>query len=145
VSHLHEGLRMRACPFCAAAERTAFGTRHGTPFVRCGRCASIFADLTPDEFAVRHGGVYCDTAFATDIIDALGDQPDHSTWAEIAPLFEGKTFLEIGPGSGSLVAAAQDAGWQVTALETSEANRDFIRTRRGIERVYDSFDAFPAR
>jgi SAM-dependent methyltransferase len=52
--------------------------------------------------------------------------------------------LEIGPGSGHLLAAARHAGCSVTAVESSKVHRDFIRDAWGIDSVYAVMDELPA-
>jgi 2-polyprenyl-6-hydroxyphenyl methylase/3-demethylubiquinone-9 3-methyltransferase len=55
----------------------------------------------------------------------------------------GGTVLEIGPGSGHLLAAARQAGCSVAAVESSKVHRDFIRDVWGIESVYAGMDELP--
>jgi 2-polyprenyl-6-hydroxyphenyl methylase/3-demethylubiquinone-9 3-methyltransferase len=55
----------------------------------------------------------------------------------------GSAVLEIGPGSGHLLAAAKQAGCSVTAVESSKVHRDFIRGCWGISSVYASMDEIP--
>jgi SAM-dependent methyltransferase len=55
----------------------------------------------------------------------------------------GNMVLEIGAGSGHLLAAARQAGCSVTAVESSKVHRDFIRDVWGIESVYAAIDELP--
>jgi SAM-dependent methyltransferase len=63
-------------------------------------------------------------------------------WGELAR--PGRSVLQIGAGSGHLLAAARRAGCSVAAVEPSKAHRDFIRDVWNIELVYASLAAVPA-
>jgi SAM-dependent methyltransferase len=71
-----------------------------------------------------------------------GREPLHWVWERLA--LPGRRVLEIGPGSGHLLAAARDAGCSVEAVESSALHRDFIRTTWGIDAVYPSMQDVPA-
>jgi SAM-dependent methyltransferase len=51
--------------------------------------------------------------------------------------------LEIGPGSGHLLAAAREAGCSVEAVESSAVHRDYIRDTWGIGTLYSTMDEIP--
>ena len=55
----------------------------------------------------------------------------------------GTSLLEIGPGTGHLLAAAHKAGRSVTAVESSEVHRTFIRKTWGIHSLYPDIAAVP--
>jgi SAM-dependent methyltransferase len=55
----------------------------------------------------------------------------------------GNSVLEIGPGTGHLLAAAHRAGRCVTAVEASEMHRRFIRDTWGIGSVYGDISELP--
>ena len=58
----------------------------------------------------------------------------------------GGSVLEIGPGTGHLLAAARDAGCSVEAVESSAVHRDYIRDTWGISAVYPAMgDLAPGR
>ncbi len=52
-------------------------------------------------------------------------------------------MLEIGPGSGHLLAAAREAGCSVEAVESSAVHRDYIRDTWGIGTLYSTMDEIP--
>jgi SAM-dependent methyltransferase len=70
-----------------------------------------------------------------------GQRPLRALWELLAR--PGSAVLEIGPGSGHLLAAARQAGCSVTAVESSKVHRDFIRDVWGIESVYAAIDELP--
>jgi SAM-dependent methyltransferase len=79
--------------------------------------------------------------FVESVVAAAGLEPARRRWEQLA--LPGNSLLEIGPGSGHLLAAAQQAGHSVTAVESSEVNRDFIRETWGIDSVYPDISALP--
>jgi 2-polyprenyl-3-methyl-5-hydroxy-6-metoxy-1,4-benzoquinol methylase len=128
----------RTCPYCEAIARASLGVRLGAPFVRCARCASIYMDITQREFDSLHTGAFETSTFVDDIVSVHGKEPDHRTWAEVAPYLPGHRLLEIGPGTGHLLAAAAADGRDVSCVEHSAAHRDFIRRTWNVSGVYGS-------
>ncbi|MGI8806350.1 MAG: class I SAM-dependent methyltransferase [Acidimicrobiales bacterium] len=133
----------RRCPFCDAAESTPFGIRASAVFVKCRACQSIFQALSGEEFDQLHVEAFSDESFVSGVTGALGEGPDRRTWGELQPFLPGSTYLEIGPGSGHLLAAAREAGRTVSAVESSDVHRSFIRRTWDIDTVYPSFDEIP--
>jgi SAM-dependent methyltransferase len=74
-------------------------------------------------------------------IAASGLEPRSKLWDELA--LPGTSLLEIGPGTGHLLAAAYKAGRSVTAVESSEVHREFIRETWGIHSLYPDIAAVP--
>jgi SAM-dependent methyltransferase len=56
----------------------------------------------------------------------------------------GNSVLQIGPGSGHLLAAARKAGCSVAAVEPRKVHRDFIRDVWSMDWVYESMGEIPA-
>jgi SAM-dependent methyltransferase len=71
-----------------------------------------------------------------------GQQPQRARWDLLA--LPSGSVLEIGPGSGHLLAAAKQAGCSVEAVESSAVHRDYIRDAWGIDSVYPTMDEIPA-
>jgi 2-polyprenyl-3-methyl-5-hydroxy-6-metoxy-1,4-benzoquinol methylase len=133
----------RECPYCLSRERRAFGTRGNATFVRCGDCASIFMDLTRNEFGRLHDLAFADEAFVADVTSERGTTPDYATWHEIDGLLPVGPLLEVGPGAGHLLAAARESGRRVFAVEASPVHREFIRRTWGIEDVVAQLEELP--
>ena len=70
-----------------------------------------------------------------------GQRPLRELWSELAG--PGNSVLQVGPGSGHLLAAARRAGCSVAAVEPSKVHRDFIGDVWNIDPVYESLDAVP--
>ena len=117
-----------------------FGAPDGA-WVRCKSCRSVFRDITPERFEQLHDGACQDTRFVESIVAAQGLEPASTRWEELS--LPGTSLLEIGPGSGHLLAAAHKAGRSVTGVEASEVHRTFIRKTWGIQSLYQDISAVP--
>jgi len=133
-------MRRRPCPFCCNESFSIFGTREEL-WVRCRSCRSVSRDITAEKFTQLHGEAFQDTRFVDSHIAASGFEPRSALWDELA--LPGTSLLEIGPGTGHLLAAAHKAGRSVTAVESSEVHRAFIRKTWGIHSLYPDIAAVP--
>lgn len=136
---------MRACPFCNSIQSKYLGLRAGAQYDRCCSCGSIYMQMGREEFNERQARTWDHDGFIRRIELSLGaSQPDYSTWTEIEPILpKTGTILEIGPGTGHLMAAAKDTGRSVAGIETSEVNRRHIKQAWGIDAVYQSLEQLP--
>jgi SAM-dependent methyltransferase len=100
-------------------------------------------DLTPSEYASIHERAFSDTEFISRIVTASSAQPDRKTWHEFQHLLPPGPVLEIGPGTGYLLAAARDAGREVFGVESSAVHREFIVRTWGIPNVFSALDDIP--
>lgn len=117
----------RRCPFCALATSAKFGSRMSRIYLRCATCGSIFRDLDQQSFASLHEQVFKDDAFIQRQMLQQIPEPSHRDWRSIPhPTTPGR-MLDIGPGTGHLMAAAASEGWQVIGVEHSPVHRDFIQ------------------
>jgi SAM-dependent methyltransferase len=110
--------------------------------VRCRNCRSVFRDITPARFAQIHDEAFQDFGYIESLSAFTGDRPLHALW-ELLALPRG-SVLEIGPGTGHLLAAARDSGCPVEAVESSAVHRDYIRDTWGIGAVHSTMDEIPA-
>ena len=101
----------------------------------------MFRDITPDRFQQIHGEAFQDSGYIEIATAFNGHEPQDALWDLLS--LPGKSVLEIGPGAGYLLAAAQKAGRSVAAVESSKVHRDFIRDSWGIDALYSSVDEIP--
>jgi|GEM_PF-4830313 len=134
----------RPCPFCESTNTKYFGIRRGSRFERCRQCGSIFMQISEEGFSELHHRAWEDDDFATDVFLQQGAVPNRKVYSEIAPSFVGSgSILEIGPGSGHLLAAFKEAGHDVVGVETSEVHRRLIKEHWGIPNVYEALNEIP--
>jgi 2-polyprenyl-3-methyl-5-hydroxy-6-metoxy-1,4-benzoquinol methylase len=130
----------RKCPFCRSDSFRTVGIRVDE-WVKCLNCRSIFRDVTPARSQQIHDEAFQDSEFIDAMLAAAGEQPQRARWDLLG--LPGGSVLEIGPGTGHLLAAAKQAGCSVEAVESSEVHRDYIRDVWGIESVYATMDEIP--
>jgi SAM-dependent methyltransferase len=110
-------------------------------WVRCQICRSTFQNITAEEFARLHDEAWQDTRFVDAKVAALGLDPAMARFEELS--LPGTSLLEIGPGTGHLLAAAHKSGRSVTAVESSKVHQEFIRDTWGIDSLYEHTAAVP--
>lgn len=131
----------RRCPFCHSDSSRTIGTRVDV-WAKCLNCRSVFRDITPARFQQIHDEAFQDSAHIDSTLAFAGAQPLRALWDLLA--LPGGSVLEIGPGSGHLLAAARQAGCSVEAVESSAVHREYIRGTWGIDSVYATMDEIPA-
>lgn len=130
----------RRCPYCRSDSSRAVGTRVDI-WVRCQNCRSIFRDITPARFQQIHDEAFQDSWYLECSNALVAREPAGALWAGLA--LPGASVLEIGPGTGHLLAAARAAGCSVEAVESSAVHRDYIRDTWGIRSLYSTMDEIP--
>ncbi len=100
-------------------------------------------DLTRAQYAALHDVAFSDMDFIADVSNAKSDSPDLTTWRAFEHLLPPGPLLEIGPGSGHLLAAARDSGREVFAVEASAVHREYIVRRWGIPNVFAAIPDIP--
>jgi 2-polyprenyl-3-methyl-5-hydroxy-6-metoxy-1,4-benzoquinol methylase len=133
-------MRNRNCPFCQSASSRVVGTRADV-WVKCRICGSIYRDISPSKFQQIHQDAFQDSAFIDASNAFAGREPQDAFWTELG--LAGTSVLEIGPGSGQLLAAARQAGCSVQAVESSAVHREYIRDTWGIGSLYATMDEIP--
>lgn len=101
----------------------------------------MFRDITPARFQQIHDEAFQDYEHIASSVALIGGEPLSVLW-DLLDL-PGDSVLEIGPGSGHLLAAAQKAGHSVEAVESSAVHRDYIRDAWGIDTLYATMDEIP--
>jgi SAM-dependent methyltransferase len=102
----------------------------------------MFRDITSARFQQIRDEAFQDTARIDSTYPFAWSRPARALWDVLA--HPGNSVLEIGPGSGHLLAAARRAGCSVSAVEPGKAQRDFIRDAWSIDPVYTSIEEIPA-
>jgi 2-polyprenyl-3-methyl-5-hydroxy-6-metoxy-1,4-benzoquinol methylase len=130
-------LSCRSCPFCGSDSSRAVGTRVDI-WAKCTRCRSVFRDITPARFQLLHDEAFQDSEYIDTSNALIGSEPLGALWAGLD--LPAGSVLEIGPGSGHLLAAARAAGCSVEAVESSAVHRDYIRDTWGIGTLYATME-----
>lgn len=129
-------VRRRSCPLCGAAGSGAvLHAKHGLEVVRCAGCRLVYSRVIFDAASDR--AFYGPTPFQdsylrlkrNDAYKALERRKCRYIVERASQHVgrSGRRLLEIGSGSGRLLEAGRDAGWQVLGIEP---NPDFAREAR---------------
>ena len=107
----------RPCPACKSGVSKYVGTKNGFEIIACGDCSTLFTTSLPTELETQDYDEYYDSSNLTvpEFIKRRG--------REIVSDFEAyrkeNRFLEIGFGAGTILEAAESAGWEVFGQEVS--------------------------
>jgi SAM-dependent methyltransferase len=101
----------------------------------------VFRDITPARFQQLHDEAFQDDEYLETTTVLAGPEPLSEFWAGLS--LPGGSVLEIGPGTGHLLAAARQAGCSVEAVESSKVHRDYIRDTWDIGSLYATMDEIP--
>lgn len=116
------------CPFCGGPAPYVFHRAERT----YGRCSICGAFLRTDRRTIQ-SDVYRDGEFARRIESSIGTEPDFAKFDEIAPRLRPGSILEIGCGTGHMLAAAKARGRIVAGTELSPHHREYVKRQWGIE------------
>src|SRR5579871_6173713 len=117
-------MNRRGCPFCHSESSRVIGRRVDI-WARCLNCRSVFRDISSARFRQLYDDSFLDMTRIEATLAFAGQRPLRELW-DLLALRRG-SVLQIGPGSGHLLAAARRAGCQVEAVEPSKSRRDLIR------------------
>ena len=123
------------CPFCCGNLTRCF-SRQSRQFSRCCRCRAY---VRSDEGSAETQ-VYDTGAFAARIEAGNGQQPAFDTLAAFERYLRPGRLLEVGSGTGHLLAAARKHGFQVSAIERNAYHRHYLKTNWGIEAVAEQLE-----
>ncbi|MFN2641304.1 MAG: class I SAM-dependent methyltransferase [Actinomycetota bacterium] len=109
-------------------------------YLGCGNCGVYFVDPMPSGDAVPDAGEFYDETYYSGAPRAREDEWDALTaraWRAQVKAFTdlaGTTgrLLDVGCGTGKLLAAARDVGWDVEGVEVSSA-ADYARSVLGLK------------
>ncbi len=136
----------KSCPLCGghsvfafvAEDRNRRTSRESFSYRRCEVCSTIFVVDVPGDLAPYYEGDYYP-------FDAAGEPLWRSNrglsaaeaWRvdALRRMVDTGRLIDVGAGTGGFVAAAQDGGFQVTALEMDSECCNYIRTRLGAEAI----------
>ena len=116
------------CPFCEGEISFAFRRAERS----WGRCSTCGAFLRTDRRSIEDD-VYDDNDLVRRIETTMGAGPAFANFDEMAPLLREGNILEIGAGSGHLIAAAKARGREVSGTELSPHHRAYVKQHWGIE------------
>ena len=132
--------RAARCPICAEAKSAPLVSVFGFDYVQCARCGHVYSKTPPDERAVKR--LYAGDAAGDGSVQHkiyLDKEIFHKRVADIAvpkvryvsEFAQGSrdgTWIDVGCGTGEVVAAAARQGWRAMGVESDRAECDFARS-----------------
>jgi 2-polyprenyl-3-methyl-5-hydroxy-6-metoxy-1,4-benzoquinol methylase len=126
---------MRNCPVCGSGESQPYLEKHGLKMVRCARCAMLFANPVPAEFA---SGQYYDTEGAEYYLSPAKLESDYSPvrFEREVKLFrrhcESGAVLDVGCGSGAFLYQLKQrfpGAYEILGTDVSGAPLDYAESK----------------
>ena len=130
------GYGVSRCVFCDGIRLKPAFSRQGRQFVRCSDCRAYVR--TQRSFALQE--VYESGSYAEYTKGTVGESVD--ALDEFIPMLRPSgRLLEIGCGTGQILAAAKLRGFDVTGIETSPFHRELIRRVQAIETIAEPLES----
>ena len=133
-ARVHE---LRTCPGCGGERSVPIAL--GNPALRrCELCRVVFApEFADPEDVYTEGYLFGHTEFGLDVSDPLFQEYlAHAAamrMSVIEAVHPAGTVLDVGCGTGEVLAVARDRGWRVTGVEPVVESATFARERRGLD------------
>jgi SAM-dependent methyltransferase len=127
---------LSTCPICSCKNHKQFVNIYDYMYVECVDCGHIFSQAPPDEQAIlslyadesdKHSvqrQIYIDEELFKKRIEQIA-RPKVDYCSSIIPV-EG-LWVDLGCGTGELLAAAAEKGWQTKGIEADRAEIEFGR------------------
>lgn len=120
------------CPACQNSSRKPFGQKNNLNIYICSNCKTLY---TPIEKDAQSSDMDWIDKFYDDYYSEKNELPAmhesiNGIVADIIATFEpfrqNNRLLDVGAGSGNLLAIALQAGWQAEGVEVSQSSFDFL-------------------
>lgn len=127
------------CPLCGDGVAHQVLAVHGVDYLECGHCTHLYSQLAPAQNAVKalyvatdgaapassQSKIYLDESLFERRTALIG-RPKVDFVAGVMGSVSGE-WLDVGCGTGEVLAAARDAGWRVRGIE---ADAQFVQFAR---------------
>ncbi len=115
----------RRCPACAATAERGLGQKNKLQISSCRSCGTLYAYYATGAGASENYDVYYHEANLT--VPAFIDKRLDEIITDFARFRQSNRLLDIGCGAGSLLQAAQRAGWEAEGVEVSRPSVEHVR------------------
>ena len=134
-----------ACPVCGAEQASDIRIDSEHTVRQCGTCGAAYSpayadpeDIYVDDYLLGKGEQESPFGIHFDMLDARFQQyltnVSHARMAAIEDVVGGRgSFLDVGCGTGEVMAIARDRGWQTVGVEPIPKEAAFARDERGLD------------
>jgi SAM-dependent methyltransferase len=160
VKQKAEPIQIKSCPVCGASEFSNFMdtsdyflTKESFSLTKCDACGFVFTNPIPDlndlsfyydspDYLSHKVDAFSLKGFLYDRIRGFNIRKKYSMVSKFSDV--GK-ILDIGQGTGELLAYFSKKGWEVTGIEPNESARQFAKEKYNLP-VFDEdeLDRLPA-
>jgi SAM-dependent methyltransferase len=156
ILRMKDGLEVVPCALCGSTRAARLYRKFGYGIVRCRRCGLGYANprLPAERTNERYDAQYFEKEYLPSVMppEGPGDRYhlEHRYRTAIAVMARSGTergrVLEIGPGAGFFLKAAEMAGWEAHGLELSTAAAAYARDTLGLDvrEIAAEHSPFPA-
>lgn len=131
----------KGCPLCGEARAGEVLSVHGVAYLACASCTHLYSRLAPSREAVQalydapegeapassQSKIYLDEALFARRAALIG-RPKADFVTAVVGGVQGE-WLDVGCGTGEVLAGARDAGWRVRGIEADAQFVGFARSR----------------
>jgi SAM-dependent methyltransferase len=125
------------CWICGAATRPATGVP--VPGLsKCASCHFVFRPVSSDEVGDSHDDAYFDDysdgrSYLEQEAERRYEAKQRLSWMAVCGVNPPGALLEIGSAAGHFAAAAGEAGWNASGIETNGTVAGYGRTNLGVD------------
>lgn len=124
-----------AAPWATAVDRNRRLTDERFAYARCESCGLIFLTNVPEDLGRYYPDEYYEMPPSRAALVAGAAPHDAYKIELLRPLAASGRLVEVGPAIGGFAALAQDAGYDVSAIEMDARASDFLRDVVGVPTV----------
>ncbi|MEO8433457.1 MAG: class I SAM-dependent methyltransferase [Pyrinomonadaceae bacterium] len=119
---------LRTCPGCASTKGRRRGAKHNFDMmITCEACGTLYVQRLPPASDVMDYDAYY-TATNLSVSDFINQRVEEIV-AGFAAYRNTNRLLEIGFGSGAMLGAAANAGWEAEGVEISRTATEHVREK----------------
>jgi SAM-dependent methyltransferase len=141
AEQLRAGAALRRCPLCDGVARRAFvasdlnrrASDERFEYARCRSCGTYFLVVPPSDMSIYYPTEYY-TLTSADALDAVAEFERYKVDMLLEHIRPGR-LVEIGSGEGGFARAAQNAGFDVTAIEVDSRACEHLREVVGVHAI----------
>jgi 2-polyprenyl-3-methyl-5-hydroxy-6-metoxy-1,4-benzoquinol methylase len=150
--------QVTACTVCGAGQATDVRISDEHSVRQCSECGTVFApayadpeDIYVDDYLLGQGRQATPFGIHFDLLDArfqaylqrVGHARMHAIEdaTGMRTAGSGPSLLDVGCGTGEVLAAAQERGWEATGVEPIAKEAAFARDERGVNVLTSTLEA----